>query len=176
MLEPRRPPLYVRILIGVAAGVALGAGFGTREIVPGLDSQDLGSLGLLFVRVLKALAIPLIFLAILDSLLRSEIRARQGAKLLLICLVNVSVAFAIGLTILNLFRPGDAWRGHLQELAGLSTERPPPAPTASLSPLGALEGYVPVSLLDPFAKNTVVSVVLLALFVGAGMRRVRRAG
>jgi len=176
MPETRRVPLSLRILLGVAAGAALGAAFRTREIVPGLDSQDLGTLGLLFVRLLKALAIPLIFLAILDSLLRSEIRARQGAKLLLICLVNVSVAFAIGLTILNLFRPGDAWRGHLPELAGLGAERPQPAPAMSLSPVGNLDGYVPVSLLEPFAKNTVISVVLLALFVGAGMRRVRRTG
>jgi Na+/H+-dicarboxylate symporter len=65
MPEKRPVPLSLRILLGVAAGAALGAAFGTHEIVPGLDSQDLGTLGLLFVRLLKALAIPLIFLAIL---------------------------------------------------------------------------------------------------------------
>ena len=172
----RSVPLYVRILAGVAAGAVLGAAFGTREILPRLDNQDLGEIGLLFVRLLKALAIPLIFFAILDSLLRSEIRPRQGAKLLLICLVNVCVAFAIGLTILNVFRPGEAWRGQLRELAGLSRDKPQPPPAASLSVLENLDGFVPVSLLDPFAKNTVISVVLLALFTGAAMRRVRSRG
>lgn len=184
-MTPRRAvPLYLRILIGVALGTLLGLLFGTGTIVAGLTNQDLGDVGLLFVRLLKALAIPLIFVAILDALLRSEIRARQGAKLLLICLVNVSVAFAIGLTILNVFRPGDAWRGQLPELAGLGggggggggSDRPQPAPGASLSPVQNLDAFVPVSLLDPFAKNAVIGVVLLALFVGAGMRHVRRSG
>jgi DAACS family dicarboxylate/amino acid:cation (Na+ or H+) symporter len=176
-VTPRRAiPLYLRILIGVGLGALLGLRFGTGTIVAGLTCQDLGDVGLLFVRVLKALAIPLIFVAVLDSLLRSEIRPRQGAKLLLICLLNVSVAFAIGLTILNVFRPGDAWRGHLQGLPGLGIDQPQPAPGASLSLVRSLDAYVPVSLLDPFAKNTVISVVLLALFVGAGMRHVRRAG
>lgn len=169
-------PLYVRILIGVGAGAALGVAFGTRPILPGLTNQDLGDVGLLFVRLLKALAVPLIFLAILDSLLRSDIRLRSGGKLLLICLVNVSVAFTIGLTILNVFRPGESWRGHLNEIAGLAGGKPPAPPEASLSPLKNLDGYVPVSLVDPFAKNTVIGVVLLTLFVGAGMRRVKSAG
>jgi DAACS family dicarboxylate/amino acid:cation (Na+ or H+) symporter len=51
-----------------------------------------------------------------------------------------------------------------------------PPPAASLSPLENLEGYIPTSLLDPFAKNTVISVVLLALFIGAALRRVRSRG
>jgi DAACS family dicarboxylate/amino acid:cation (Na+ or H+) symporter len=37
-----------------------------------------------------------------------------------------------------------------------------------------VDGYVPVSLLDPFSKNSVISVVLLSLFAGAALRRVRR--
>jgi DAACS family dicarboxylate/amino acid:cation (Na+ or H+) symporter len=176
MAEPRRRvPLAAWILVGAAAGALLGAWLGTAELLPGLDSQDLGELGLLFVRLLKALAVPLIFVAILDSLLRSEIRARQGARLVAICLVNAAVALTIGLTLLNVLRPGDAWRGRFQERAGLGGGGAP-APAASLSPLRNLDGLVPASLLDPFAKNSVISVVLLALLAGAAMRRVRSAG
>ena len=54
---------------------------------------------------------PLILFAILDAFLRVEISARRGGWLVLICLVNVSVAFAIGLTLLNTLRPGDKWPG-----------------------------------------------------------------
>lgn len=173
----RSVPLSLRILAGVGAGAVLGALFGAGPILPGLTNQDLGELGLLFVRLLKALAVPLIFFAILDALLRSEIRIRSGAKLLLICLVNVSVAFAIGLSLLNVLRPGERWRGQLGEIAGLFRgDAAQVPPSASLSPLKNLDGFVPVSLLDPFAKNAVIGVVLLALFAGAGMRRVRSAG
>jgi DAACS family dicarboxylate/amino acid:cation (Na+ or H+) symporter len=51
------------------------------------------------------------------------------------------------------------------------------APTmgaATLSPIKNLDGYIPTSLLDPFVKNNVISVVLFALFVGAALRRVKR--
>lgn len=168
-------PLYLRILIGVALGTALGLVFGEGPIVLGLRNKQLGDLGLLVIRLLKALAVPLIFFAILDAFVRTAISARRGAKMIVICLVNVSVAFAIGLTIMNTWRPGEAWRGRFDTLLGsLSAGGVPSAPTATLDPLQNIDGYVPVSLLDPFSRNSVISVVLLSLFVGAALRHVRR--
>jgi Na+/H+-dicarboxylate symporter len=168
-------PLYLRILIGVALGTTLGLLFDEGPIVLGLRNKHLGDLGLLVIRLLKALAVPLIFFAILDAFVRTQISARRGAKMILVCLVNVSVAFAIGVTIMNGWRPGEAWRGRFDTLlGGLSTEGVPSAPTATLDPLKNIDGYVPVSLLDPFTRNSVISVVLLSLFVGAALRHVRR--
>ena len=42
----------------------------------------------------------MIFFAVADSFVQAEISGRQGLKMLLICLVNVAVAFAIGLLLL----------------------------------------------------------------------------
>ncbi len=168
-------PLYTRILIGVALGAILGVGFGDAPILFGLRNRHLGELGLLVIRLLKALAVPLIFFAIVDAFVRTEISARRGAKMVVVCLVNVAVAFAIGLTLLNTWRPGEAWRGHFEELAGTARmEGTPSAPSATLDPLRNIDGYVPASLLDPFTKNSVISVVLLSLFAGAALRKVRR--
>jgi Na+/H+-dicarboxylate symporter len=168
-------PLYLRILAGVALGAFLGVVFGDGPIVLGLRNQHLGDLGLLVIRLLKALAVPLIFFAIVDAFVRTEISARRGARMVLICLLNVSVAFLIGLTILNTWKPGDAWRGRFEELAGSAgAQAPAPPPAITLDPLKNVDGYVPVSLVDPFTKNSVISVVLLSLFVGAALRRVRR--
>lgn len=173
----------MRVLIGVALGILLGITFGTRPILPGLRNDDLGQLGMLVIRLLKALAIPLIFFAILDAFLRVQIRARNGARLLLICLCNVSVAFAIGLLLMNTLRPGEQWRGRLGEIAGLverETSQPAPAPgvterpRATLDPLTNIAGYIPESLVEPFARNHVITVVLLALLTGAALRRVRQ--
>ena len=178
----RRPrfPLYARVLIGVAAGIALGILFKTGPIFPGLRNDDLGQLGLLVIRLLKALAVPLIFFAILDAFLRVEISARRGGWLVLICLGNVSVAFALGLTLMNGLRPGDQWRGRLNEIAGIVEHETGPigatqanAPQATLDPLKNIAGYVPESLVEPFAKNNVITVVLLALLAGAGLRHVK---
>jgi Na+/H+-dicarboxylate symporter len=171
----RRVPLYVRILIGVALGALLGVVFGDRPIVFHLTNRHLGDLGLLVIRLLKALAVPLIFFAIVDAFVRTHISARRGMRMVAICLMNVTVAMAIGLTIMNVWRPGESWRGQFAELVGHTTsEGAPQAPGATLDPLKNVDGYVPVSLVDPFSKNSVISVVLLSLFVGAALRRARR--
>jgi len=174
-------PLYARVLIGVALGLAFGIIFKTRPIVAGLRNEDLGQLGMLVIRLLKALAVPLILFAILDAFLRVEVSARRGAWLILICLVNVSVAFAIGLVLLNTLRPGEQWRGRLEEIAGVVEREVPGAtdaakvekPQATLDPLKNIAGYVPESLVEPFLKNNVITVVLLGLLGGAALRRVR---
>jgi Na+/H+-dicarboxylate symporter len=174
-------PLYARVLIGVALGLAFGIIFKTGPIIAGLRNEDLGQLGMLVIRLLKALAVPLILFAILDAFLRVEVSARRGAWLILICMLNVSVAFAIGLFLLNTLRPGEQWRGRLEEIAGI-VEREVPGttdaakaekPQATLDPLKNLAGYVPESLVEPFLRNNVITVVLLGLLGGAALRRVR---
>ncbi len=109
-----------------------------------------------------------------------QISARAGGRLILICLCNVSVAFAIGLTLMNTIQPGHAWRGRLGELAGIVQHENPglSAPAvepgkATLDPLKNIVGYVPESLVDPFTKNNVITVVLLGLLGGTALRHVK---
>src|SRR5205823_13376611 len=85
-------PLYVRILIGAAAGVAVGVVFRER-------AGPLSEIGLLVIRLLKALATPLILFAVLDAFLRTRIPARKGAILVAISLMNAVVAIVIGLSV-----------------------------------------------------------------------------
>src|SRR6476659_9797652 len=103
-----RLPLYVRVLIGVGLGIAVGAAFGAYEF-----TNDLGDLGLLVIRALKMLAVPLVFFAVID---------------------------AIVLALMNLFHPGDAWHGHIGELTGRpglhAVKQAPPGTT--LSPIANL--------------------------------------
>jgi len=165
-------PLYLRVVLGVLTGILLGVVFRDQPWLFGLSNADLGPLGMLVVRLLKALATPLIFVAILDSFLRTEVSGRSGLRLLLVCLVNVSVAMVIGLVVLNLFHPGSGWSGHLDALKVFAGPGPAPT-TATLSPLKNFAAFIPESVVDPFQKNLVISVVLLAILTGATLRRVR---
>lgn len=179
--RPGRPrmPLYLRVLIGVALGAAFGLLFQQRPFLPGLKNEDLGQLGMLVIRLLKALAAPLVLFAILDALARTRITARQGGRLLLICLVNVSVAMCLGLTILNTLRPGYQWRGHFTEIAGQVSVAPSANTLLTESHKGSLEftknidQYIPKSLVAPFAENNIISIVLAGLLIGAALRRVK---
>jgi Na+/H+-dicarboxylate symporter len=188
-------PLYARVLIAVVLGSAVGLAMRGEAVVPmtipghghvdlvvpsqwsvlGVTTADLGQLGMLVIRMLKMFAVPLVLFAILDSIVKSdELSGRSGVRLLVICLINVTVAFTIGLTLMNVFEPGLAWYGELDKLAGgLPEGRTPPA-NATLSPLDNFDKWIPESIAGPFMDNNVISVVLLAILAGAAIRATRR--
>ena len=86
-----RFPLYLQVITGFAIGGALGAFFGTSPFFLGIGTAQLGELGMLVIRLLKTLAIPLVLFAIMHALLKTAISGREGRKLLFICTVNVCV-------------------------------------------------------------------------------------
>ncbi|MBX7185213.1 MAG: dicarboxylate/amino acid:cation symporter [Vicinamibacteria bacterium] len=170
-----RLPLYVRVIIGVLLGTACGLAFGEGNIFLGLTNRHLGDLGLLVIRLLRAMAVPLIFFGVVDAFVRSEVSGKQGMKLVAICAFNVSVAFLIGMTLINTFKPGVAWKDRLDAIeaaAGGGPARKAPEGT-SLDPMKNLSGYVPANLVDPFQKDNgnVISVVFLAILIGISLRR-----
>jgi Na+/H+-dicarboxylate symporter len=173
-------PLYSQVLIAVACGAMLGSAFGQDPYLGGLRNEHLGRLGMLVITLLKTLAIPLIFFAILDAFMRTSLPLGRVTKLLLICLVNVCVAMTIGLVIMNTWKPGLAWYGHVDELLHIvpgSAQSAAPLPAVSetgiLDPLANLVLYIPRTITEPFSSNNVIGVVLLALFMGAVLRRLR---
>lgn len=170
-------PLYTQVLVAVACGMLLGVIFGQESYLGGLKNEHLGWLGLLLVTLLKTLAIPLIFFAILDALIRTSLPLRQGTKLLLICLINVSVAMTIGLVIMNTWQPGLSWYGHVDELLNVVTTPKPSTgaistvETGAQSPIEHLASYIPRTIMAPFSTGNIIGVVFLALCLGAMLRR-----
>ncbi len=180
MLLKTRLPLSLQVVTGVALGTFLGVLFGTEPYLWGLlKNETLGQLGMLVIRLLKTLATPLIFLAILDAFIHTEIGFRHGGRLLAICWLNLTVAMLIGLTIMNVFTPGESWSGHIQELSEQlqHTAAKPPLKNVpegvTLNPLKNIAGYIPENIVEPFIKNNVIAVILLALLMGSALRYVR---
>lgn len=178
-----RIPLWMQILVALVLGVALGAYAGKAPFIPAISSfgvEELGRLGMLVIRALKVLAVPLVAFVILDALLRFRIEGRQGWRLARICLMNVVVAMVIGLVLVNVLKPGrflvDLF-GPLMKVdaaATTGTAEPVPAPPG-VDPVAGIESMVPKSIAGPFVSNEVLGAALLALLVGAAMRRVRTA-
>ena len=167
-------PLYAQVCAAVVCGATLGVVFGQEPYLIGLRNEQLGQLGLWVVWLLKTLAVPLIFCAIVDSLIRASVPLHQGIKLLAICLINVSVAMIIGLAIMNLWQPGKSWQGHVEELLqvvpGTTLKQ---TFTGSEHPLEDLLNYIPQTIADPFRSNNIIGVVLLALGLGLALRWAR---
>jgi DAACS family dicarboxylate/amino acid:cation (Na+ or H+) symporter len=161
----RKPrfPLYAQIIAALLLGLVLGP-------VLGKQAAPLGELGKLVVQLIKGVATPLLFFAIVNAVLRAEIAGKGALRMLGAAILNASVALFIGLSISNLLKPG----AHLRDLARSAS----PAASAGFADrkidfLGTLASYIPADIITPFAQNLILSVILIALLVGFGLRRVR---
>src|SRR5689334_5172375 len=146
-------PLYARILVGLGLGLAAGLAFGPSAKPLELPAQ-------LILRVLGALAPPLILIAIVHAILTAEIDGRVALRLGRLLLLNTLTAIVVGLLVANVLRPGR--HAHLP---------PPPArPSVKIDLVTQLLDNVPESLLRPFVENKVIGVVLIALAFGLAAR------
>jgi Na+/H+-dicarboxylate symporter len=139
--------LIAAIVLGTIAGLALGA-----------RVEPLGELGTLVIRVLKALATPLLFFGIVDTFCKTRIALGDGLKLLAISTVNALVALVIAVSIAHVL-PVE----RLLNLAELQTK----LPKAHFVPV-VLDSSKILGSLNP--ANGVISVVLLAILVGTLIR------
>jgi len=176
MHEPHgkpRVPLLIQIIIALVAGIGVGLLLGER-------AEPLGEAGVFVVRLLKALATPLVFVAIVDSLMRAALPAKQGARLLVLCVVNAAVAGALAIALSTVVKPGtriEAAQLHAKlgaAVAEHASKAPKAAPKMDFT--AALGELIPESIAGPFVQNQVLAVVLLALFSGVALRRLHARG
>jgi len=170
--RPGGVPLYVWVIL--AAILAVPFGLSVPKVVSGVDvAAQLDLLPNLIIRALKALATPLVVLAILSAIVTNDIRGRQGTRMMVYYFINTVVAITIGLALSNLVRPG----------AGVKlSDTPPkastaaPVPGAKAEPKGIsrlLYELVPESIGDSFVKNHLAQLVVVTLALGIGLARIR---
>lgn len=156
-----RGPLHTQIAVAMVLG--LGVGW-----LVGPAAQPLGELGKLVIQLIKATATPLLFLSIVSALMTSHVEGKGALRLLGWATLNASLALTLGLFMSNWLHPGRS----LSDLAR-SDEIPAAFADKKLDFLELLKGYVPTNMVTPFAENLVLTIILLAVLFGAGMRKVR---
>ncbi|MEE3920067.1 dicarboxylate/amino acid:cation symporter [Micromonospora sp. BRA006-A] len=155
----RRIPFSVQILLGLVLGVALG--FLARAADLAWLTSTLDTVGGLFVQLLKLAVPPLVFTAIVVSVvsLRGVANAaRLAVKTLLWFAVTALIAVSIGIGIGLLTDPG---RGVNLDPAGATAPRPP-APGSTSSPASCRPTRSARS-----SRATSSMTAFLALVVGA---------
>ncbi len=152
-------PLYGRIVIGVILGVAAGLALGSQ-------AAFLATPGKLVLRLLGALAPPLILAAIVHTFMTTHLGGPLAARLPRLLLMNTLVAITVGLTVANVIQPG---RG-----AGLAPSEPAVETTHTANPLVAFIENVPKSLLGPLGDDgKVIGVIFVAVAFGMALRKER---
>lgn len=163
--EARSIPTYVLVIAGMVLGMIAGSALGK-------DAASLGTLGSITIALIKAVATPLLFLAIVRAIATTQVSGGSIGRMAVIATINVSIAIGIGLTVSNVFQPGK----HLAPLVGQAAPAASEGDYASkqLDVVKTIESFIPTDIVSPFAKNAVLSVVLLALLLGFALRRIRR--
>lgn len=164
-------PLYIQVLIGTAAGIALGL------YAPDLAAQ-MKPLADGFVKLLKMLAAPIIFATVVVGIGRAEdIKSvgRIGAKALIWFEAATTVALLIGLVVANFIRPGHGMNVNLASLDA--------TPAAGFAKTAQAHGLVPFFLhiiphtfVGAFADGDILQVVFISVLFGVALSRLEAGG
>jgi Na+/H+-dicarboxylate symporter len=160
-----RVPLYLRILVGLVLGVAVGVAMllsqGAAPKFVGDTAGVFDTISKLVIQFLAALAPPLILLAVVRALMTARIEGRQGAYMVFLLFLNTLAAICIGLLVANVISPGKHASG--------TVDAPGKLPQTDI--VKQLLDNIPSSLVEPFVSGRVIAVVILALAFGFAARR-----
>lgn len=153
-------PLYLRILLAMVLGFIVGMVFGHR--VEGIDLP-----AKLILRLLGALAPPLILVAVLQAIMTTHIGGKTAGRMAFLLVLNTCVAIVIGLIVANVVRPGT--HASLQKPAAATAQVEGPR-----NPLLLFFDSIPDSLVKPLVDNNVIGVIFVAVAFGLALRESRR--
>ncbi len=147
------------VVAAMLAGTLLGI------MQPDLAVQ-LAPISKLVLQLIKTIATPLVFLAVLEAVLRYRVSGGDFLKLVTITLINITIAMSIGLLIAHIFSPGD----YLRPLMGGNAHA---ADLKNMDFINLLSSQFPTSVVQPFVDNNIMPIVLLSLIFGFAWRNVR---
>lgn len=171
-------PLYTKILIGMVLGIIFGISFvhlGFEKFIV----DWVKPLGEIFMRLLKLIAIPLVFISLLKGVGNlSDIKALSniGIRTLLIYISTTVLAVLIGLTFVEIFSPGDIVSNEsAAQLQGAYTQltHSKQEIAQSLTTQPILQPFVdifPDNMIGAMAtNNNMLQVIFIAIIVGVAI-------
>jgi DAACS family dicarboxylate/amino acid:cation (Na+ or H+) symporter len=172
-----RHGLAARMLLGLRVGLVLGSAahffFADAPALAGFVRYVPEPIGKIFLRLLFVLVIPLILSALaLGVAGLGDLRhlGRIGLKTLAYTVVVSTVAVLIGVTFVNVFKPGAGLSPELRaRLSAQASAAPPPAPAAGTTGVDFLVGLVPNNPVRAMADGDMLAVMVFALLLGVGL-------
>ncbi len=167
----------LRIFVGLAVGLVAGltANVAVRgQSLEWFVAQVTEPVGKIFLRLLLMLVIPLLFSALAIGVAGMEVKnlGRMGARTLGYTVVLSAIAVFLGVTLVNVVRPGDRVPEALRDrLAAMAP--PPPASAAPTSVVDFFVNLVPDNVVRAMSEGNMIGVIVFALFFGTGLSLVR---
>ena len=170
--------LHWKIIIGMILGVVFGLianKFGLHKFT----SDWIKPWGIIFVNLLKLIAVPLVFASLIkgvSSLSDISRLSRIGSKTILLYLFSTVLSVTIGLFLVNSFNPGDSFseekktelRTKYSSKAGMKINDA--RIVENNGPLQFVVDIVPSNIIDASSKNkNMLQVIFFALIFGISM-------
>ncbi len=168
MIQRLLGKLYVQVLLGVSAGIALGVFY------PELGSS-LKPFGDVFIKLIKMVFAPIIFATVVLGIARMENMkelGRVGVRALLYFEILSTFALALGLIVVNLVQPG---AGMNVDPAHLDTKAIANYTHAAEKPhsfIDFLMNMVPTSVIDSLARNDILQILVFATLFGIALSHI----
>jgi Na+/H+-dicarboxylate symporter len=158
--------LFFATIAALVLGAVVGVAFGKA-------TEPLGDISNLVIAALKAVAVPLLFVAIIDALAKAHMSGKGFGLLLLVATVNGWIAIGVALLIVDVLQPGQYLTFIADAMAqGAASGAPPVAPDWRK----VVTSLVPDSVVAPFVTGSTPAVILIALAVGVALRRLLQHG
>ncbi|ANC04049.1 C4-dicarboxylate transporter [Pseudomonas putida] len=165
--------LYVQVLIGVSFGILLGVFWPQL----GVDMKPLGDA---FIKLIKMVFAPIIFATVVLGIAKMENMkelGRVGVRALIYFEVLSTFALVLGLIVVNLVQPG---QGMNVDPATLDTHAISTYTSAAATGTGGVTDFllhlIPGSVIDAFAKNEILQILLFSSLLGIALANLGERG
>ena len=173
--------LHWKILIGMLLGLIFGFVMLQIEGGSGFTKAWIKPLGTIFVKLLKLIAVPLILASLIKGI--SDLKdiskfASIGFKTIIIYVITTVIAISIGLTLVNVFNPGDgvsdATISKLTETYATNSSVQGKIAEANRQqqsgPLDFVVDMIPENAFSALSNNKLMlQVIFLAIFLGISL-------
>jgi aerobic C4-dicarboxylate transport protein len=164
----RRPiyfNLYVQVLVGIAAGVALG-------VLRPETGAAMRPLGDGFIKLVRMLIAPIVFATIVVGIARmGELKevGRIGFRAFVYFEVVSTLALIIGLVVVNVLQPGVGLNvtpsaADVQAAAGFGT-----AANQTNGTVAFLLNIIPTTIVDAFARGDILQILVVSTLMGVAL-------
>ena len=153
--------LWVWVLIGMAAGIALGVAD------PGLAAQ-MGPLGDAFIKLIRMLIAPIIFCTVVTGIAHMADMARVGRvaiKAIIYFEVMTTVALIIGLLAVNILQPGTGMNVDVSKLNPAVVD-PYVKLTHEVGFVPFVMNIIPATFVGAFTDGNILQVLFIAILSG----------
>jgi len=163
--------LYLAVLAGIAAGVAVGA------LWPAVG-ESCKPLGDLFIRLIKMLIAPIVFCTVATGIASAgDLKrvGRVGLKALVYFEVMTTFALVLGLGVVHIIRPGDGIHADPNSLSSEALGHVTKGREAQTFGDHVL-GVVPESFASAFVSGEILQVLFVAVLAGVALAGLGRRG